>query len=29
MWESPVIFILALVSRWGFSPAGTLIILDE
>lgn len=29
MMEYIVILSLALVYRWGFSPAGTLIILDE
>ncbi len=29
MMEYTVILSLALVYRWGFSPAGTLIVLDE
>ncbi len=29
MMEYIVILSLALVYRWGLSPAGTLIILDE
>jgi hypothetical protein len=29
MMEYTVILSLALVYRWGFSPVGTLIVLDE